>query len=471
MMRIQNKFQKKNLFIALIIYAVLLPSLLFSSGGDIPYNGKNDGRDIMLQAFHWESHEGGGGKSWYEIVNDNATEIGQFYTVVWLPQPAESVAPEGYMPRRWYKLNSEYGNQDQLKSVIQILHNKNVKVLADIVINHRSADKKCSGKWADFNDPKMTADKNFLAFQLPDDCGNGYSTDNEGSWSYDNRSYYNDDFDGSNTPDVDHCSSDTREKVKQWLNWLKNPDNAGFDGWRFDMIKGYDPAYLGEYNSATNPYISVGEYWDSNLQPLADVVNRTGNQTMVFDFVLKSKLNDAFHDSNHMYGGALGFQGENGSRGFIGWWSNASVTFVENHDTGFSRWLHPVTTPCNGDLISVKCAYALILTHPGIPCIYWYDWRDRGRDMKAVIEELIRIRQNNEVKRWSRIWVDKAEDGLYAAYIGNEMSEQVAIKIGMQGWSNYENWTPADFVGLNNTFERHYEGCHAFCVYYKNKNW
>ena len=91
--------------------------------------------------------------------------------------------------------------------------------------------------------------------------------------------------------------------------------------------------------------------------------------------------------------------------------------------------------------------------------------------MKLVIEELIRIRKNNNVKRWSRIWVDRAEDGLYAAYIGNEMDEHVAIKIGMQGWNNYENWVPSQRLGLNNTFERHFNGCHAFTVYYRNKNW
>ena len=188
---------------------------------------------------------------------------------------------------------------------------------------------------------------------------------------------------------------------------------------------------------------------------------------MVFDFVLKHKINDAFHSKDHMYGGALGYHGKNGSRGFIGWWPDVAVTFAENHDTGFSRWRHPIPTPCNGDLISVKCAYALILTHPGIPCVYWYDWRDRGDDMKYVIEELIRIRKANNVKRDSRIWVAKAEDGVYAAYIGGKFREKVAIKIGMQGWENYENWKPSWFLGLKNTFERHYNNGHAFTVYYK----
>jgi alpha-amylase len=457
--------------IVFLIVFLFVPTPLFPSGGDIPYNGTDNGTDILLQAFHWESHEGGGGLKWYQILENLVGETREYFTVVWMPPPAESVAPEGYMPMRWDNLNSQYGTQQQLKDVIQALHEAKVEVLADVVINHRSADRQCDGKWADFTRPEMTGKSNFLTNQLPHDCGHGYPDATEGSWSYDGRSYGNDDFDAVGTPDLNHWSDETRHQVIDWLTWLKDVANAGFDGWRYDMIKGYDPAYLGQYNDASHPYLAVGEYWDYNRQPLADVVNRSGNRTMVFDFVLKNKMNDAFHTKDHLYGGALGEVGENGSRGFIGWWSNAAVTFVENHDTGFSRWLHSLPTPCSGDLISVKSAYALILTHPGIPSVYWYDWRDRGDDMKFVIEELIRIRRNNNVKRWSRSWVERAEDGLYAAYIGNEMDEQVAIKIGMQGWNNYEDWQPAQRLGLNHAFDRHFNGCHAFTVYYRNKHW
>ena len=376
----------------LLIIILSLPAPLFSSGGDISYNGNDNGNDIMLQSFHWESHEGGGDQKWYQIVKSIAPEIGQYFTVVWMPPPAESVAQEGYMPRRQYILDSQYGTQEQLRDVIGTLHNENVQVIADIVVNHRSADQQCNGKWAGFTNPAMTGSADFLVNQVPHDCGNGYPFATEGSWTYNQRSYSNDDFDGVGTPDLNHWAGHTRNEIKHWLVWLKDPNNAGFNGWRYDMIKGYDPAYIADYNVVSDPYLSVGEYWDYNIQPLADVVNRSGDQTMVFDFVLKNKMNDALKSKGHMYGGALGRAGENGSRGFIGWWSNAAITFVENHDTGFSRWDHPIPTPCNGDLISVKAAYALILTHPGIPSVYWYDWRDRGADLKFVIEELIRIR-------------------------------------------------------------------------------
>ena len=113
-----------------------------------------------------------------------------------------------------------------MKNAIKALHNNNVKVLADIVINHRSADSQCDGKWADFNHPKMTGKVNFLKGQVPHDCGNGYPVATEGSWSYRDRRYSNDDYNGTGTPDLNHWNEHTRKEVRHWLNWLKDRNNA-----------------------------------------------------------------------------------------------------------------------------------------------------------------------------------------------------------------------------------------------------
>src|SRR5208282_4873391 len=72
-----------------------------------------DGRDILLQGFHWGSHAGvrdGANhtrKSWYRILQDNAGAIkAAGFTWVWFPPPSDSLAPEGYIPRRWNVLDS-----------------------------------------------------------------------------------------------------------------------------------------------------------------------------------------------------------------------------------------------------------------------------------------------------------------------------------------------------------------------------
>ena len=46
---------------------------------------------------------------------------------------------QGYMPGQLYKLDSCYGNQQQLEELIGKLKEAGIDPLADIVINHRQA--------------------------------------------------------------------------------------------------------------------------------------------------------------------------------------------------------------------------------------------------------------------------------------------------------------------------------------------
>ena len=52
----------------------------------------------------------------------------------------------------------------------------------------------------------------------------------------------------------------TMQDIKQWLSWLRS--DVGFDGWRFDFVKGYPGRYVMEYIEASYPRMAVGEFWD-----------------------------------------------------------------------------------------------------------------------------------------------------------------------------------------------------------------
>src|SRR5262245_40093834 len=80
-----------------------------------------DGRDVLLQGFHWASHAGGrdpatGARtSWYRVLRDNAPAIRSAgFTWVWFPPPSDSLAPQGYIPRRWNVLDTPYGSEAEL---------------------------------------------------------------------------------------------------------------------------------------------------------------------------------------------------------------------------------------------------------------------------------------------------------------------------------------------------------------------
>src|SRR5438128_2710375 len=86
-----------------------------------------DGRDVLLQGFHWDSHRGScekgkERKGWYRIVKENAQAIKEAgFTWVWFPPASDSLAPQGYIPRRWNVLDGAYGSEAELRAAIRAL--------------------------------------------------------------------------------------------------------------------------------------------------------------------------------------------------------------------------------------------------------------------------------------------------------------------------------------------------------------
>ena len=75
--------------------------------------------DIMLQGFHWRSSSISG-RSWYSVIQENAQRIKDSgFTLVWFPPPSDSLAYEGYLPRKLNVLDSKYGSQAELKAAIR----------------------------------------------------------------------------------------------------------------------------------------------------------------------------------------------------------------------------------------------------------------------------------------------------------------------------------------------------------------
>ena len=58
---------------------------------------------------------------------------------------------QGYMPGQYYNLNSAYGSPDELRAAVAEIKKAGLAPMADIVINHRCADKQDeSGVWNNF---------------------------------------------------------------------------------------------------------------------------------------------------------------------------------------------------------------------------------------------------------------------------------------------------------------------------------
>jgi alpha-amylase len=375
-----------------------------------------DGHDLILQGFHWASHAGvydAGNrtrKSWYRVLQENAAAIrAAGFTWVWFPPASDSLAPEGYIPRRWNVLNSAYGTEAELRDAIRALGP--VKALGDLVLNHRVG---AATSGADFQDPPFP--DNRAAVVRDDESGVGTGSHDTGERHPCGR-------------DLDHCNPDVRATIKDYLRRLRA---AGFRGWRYDLCKGFHGRFIGEYNDATEPEFSVGEFFDTDRQKVTNWIDHTGGKTAAFDFPTRYMLYEACLQDDY---GRL--RSVNGGRvvpgGLLGYWPSRSVTFVDNHDTEYRRddehrYQHNDTRHFPGP--NVDLAYAYLLTHPGTPCVFWSHYFDWGAVTRQRLDALIKVRKGNGIWARSGVEIKEARKGLYAAVIEG----RVAVKLGACDW-------------------------------------
>jgi alpha-amylase len=384
------------------------------------YHG--DGRDVLLQGFHWDSHRGGtdsgtgARKSWYAVLRENAGAVRSAgFTWVWFPPPSDSLAPQGYIPRRWHVLDSAYGTEAELRAAIRALGP--VGAMADVVLNHRVG---VATAGADFADPPFP--DNRAAIACDDESGVGTGNPDTGERHPAGR-------------DLDHTNPGVRAAVKGYLRRLRA---VGFRGWRYDLVKGYHGRFVAEYNDASAPGLSVGEFFDGDRQRVTDWLDATGGRSTAFDFPTRFLLYDA------CLGGDWGrLRSANGGRevpgGLIGFWPSRAVTFVDNHDTEHrreqDRQYEGYGTPhFPGE--TVAQAYAYILTHPGIPCVFWPHFFDWGAATRDRIERLLAVRKFAGLHACSTVEIREAGWGLYAAVVDGK----VAVKLGRRDWHPGPGW-------------------------------
>ena len=398
----------------LVILILLLP---FSGGRVFCASAHNIGSaaprfdsTIMLQGFSWTSWKA---SPWWNAVGSKAGDISRAgINLIWLPPSSDSGSDEGYLPRRLNIQDSKYGSAVELVSAITALHAKGVQVLADIVINHRVG----TTSWADFTDPAWGPD----SVCSDDEWGQGKGAPDTGKGVPFAR-------------DIDHTNPAVQQGIISWMTWLRT--SIGYDGWRYDFARGYDSRYMLMYNRATKPVFAVAEIWDDldlnrtdpHRQALCNWIDSAGGEIKVFDFTTKGILQQAVASGEYWR-----LKDASGRpAGLIGWWPDNAVTFVDNHDTtlntGSSRsWPFPSEKVMQG--------YAYILTHPGIPCIFWTHFFDWG--LKDEITRLARIRRSLGINSSSNVRILQASQNIYVAVIDNKLT----VKLGDQSWNPGPGW-------------------------------
>jgi len=410
---------------------------------------RGSGNDIILQAFHWNlvktSGEGtidGSEKSWFHILKDLAGKISESgFTVVYLPplwrddsfweNNGRRGGGEGYF---WhdFDLNSRYGTKDELKDLVSALHSRNLKVIADLVTNHRDGNRMEKDIW-----------------EYPGPCWARGGGDEGGSF-----------MDGRF--DLNLSNPAVHKRIRDAMDELM--DDYGIDGWRWDYVWGYEVHEVVSWIKSTDrtEYISIGEYWQDSPYITKDpMVNRYGGDEAsrilgwakesdgcAFDIILKREIQTA-NPSRLRFG--LNTRKSAAERSSV-------VTFVDNHDMGAS----PFSTANGWGQQCWPCApfykskaYAFIMTMPGTPCVYWPDFFDWG--LGEEISELAALRKKCGICSSSG-WIDLCNHHTgFAGIVLNGGGEEVlALSIG----SNYPGPGPGWGIG--------YEKKGEYTVWIKN---
>lgn len=307
------------------------------------------GGGIMMQGFYWDVPAGG---NWWNTVKGKMSSWSSAgITSVWLPPVSKAqngTFSMGYDPFDYFDFGdynqmgsteTRFGSRQELESLIQTAHSNQIDVIADIVLNHNSGGAleanpfTGTNTWTDFNPAS----------------GKFYRSYND---FHPNATVNNDEGIFGGFPDLSHSQT----YVQDWL-WKRSDgvgkyykNTLGFDGWRFDYVKGFGPWVVREWNNHVGGF-SVGELWDANVGYLDWWTNEANSSA--FDFACYYKMDEAF-DGNDM---------TKLTQDML--WKRdpyQAVTFVANHDT---------------DIIWDKMlAYAYILTHEGYPCIFYRDYEE-----------------------------------------------------------------------------------------------
>lgn len=389
------------------------------SGSAVP----SECEDVMLQGFYWDSHMQNakfGRTKWIDLQTQ-VNEIGQFFTLIWLPPSAKSQGGLGYHPVCYSDQNGDLGTKPKLTELIDMLHEREVKVVADIVINH------CAGAtdwchfatmnfgdygtfypqpdWITANDEVNTSPSAGNCYQ----CSKTKAHQDEG-----------DNWDGAR--DWDHQNENVQKMCKAYTQWMINW--VQYDGFRYDMCAGFSGKHIDEYNQASKPYFSVMEYWKGTAGEEMNKVKEANHNTLTFDFAAKyGVFRDGIYKKNYS---KLLRSANNSLRG-LGY-ERYAVTFIDNHDTFARKDNEDIAQKKDGSSVNDKDlmmrANAYLLSMPGVPCVCYPHWVTYKQEIGAMIT----ARRIAQVHSESKV-DEEAGSGYYKATVHGK-SGKVVLYLG-----------------------------------------
>jgi alpha-amylase len=321
-----------------------------------------------------------------------------------------------------------FGSEPELKALISTAHGLELKVYADLVLNHNNgADAEefnpilQQKRWTLFKPASRIFTRDWTCFNP-----SPYPNPNPGTFG--------------DMPDLCHTNPRVMTGILNHAKWMI--EEIGFDGFRYDFVKGFGGWIVRgihdrQYTRNNQPVeiYGVGECWDGDtlIDAWLDSVNNwADNRVGAFDFPLRYRLKDLCDNP----GFSLRTLTEGGvlmkDRPF------EAVTFVDNHD-----FRGP------DEIIDAKMlAYAYILTHEGYPSVYWKDYFRYGLGepgQPSGIEALVQAHESHAGGLTNILYVD---DLFYAMERTGAGSQPGLVFTLNNSGGTLKKWVQTRFKGM-----------------------
>lgn len=193
---------------------------------------------------------------------------------IWLSPIFKSPSYHKYDASDYYQIDEKFGNEEDLKELIELCHERNVKVILDLAINHTSTQSSWFQSFTASHKSGNTGDYyyNFYSWAKASEqqAGATYAqipgTTGE---------YYECNFDGG-MPELNYDNEYVRDEVLRVAQyWL----DLGVDGFRFDAVKyiyftdmnrsvDFWDWYMSELKAYKEDIYCVGECWSGDSETL-----------------------------------------------------------------------------------------------------------------------------------------------------------------------------------------------------------
>lgn len=305
-----------------------------------------------------------------DYLNDGNINSGESLGIqgIWLTPIFSSPSYHKYDAMDYYKIDSDFGTEEDLKELLEVCHERNVKLILDLVLNHTSS----SHQWfLSFADAHKNGDTESPYY----DYYTWVTRETQvGGRSYRQipgctDEYYECNFSGD-MPELNYDNEEVRQEV---LKVAKYYIDLGVDGFRFDAIKYVyfnDTAssaefwdwYMKELRAYKEDIYCVGECWSSDQETLEYVsaLNCFNFQIGQGEGVLTKAVRNG--QLNSFTGYIVGYQdkvlAENSQYGMM-------CNFLANHDTDRAAGFLNLSTG------NAQMAANLLILCSGSPFLYY----------------------------------------------------------------------------------------------------